>query len=270
VVHIPLTDDERWQAVQNRDSRYDGQFVTAVRTTGIYCRPSCAARPHRRNVTFYDTPQQAEAAGFRACKRCKPDQAGAASVSHGKGGKGMTIRFMIEASSPGYVLVGATERGLCSVMLGDSPAALIEVLHDEYPAARIEPAADVRQAASAVLRSLSGDPARIDLPLDVRATPFQQQVWDALRRIPYGETRTYSQIAREIGRPDAVRAVASACAANQVALVIPCHRVIREDGTLGGFRWGLERKRALLDQERAGTSSSPVPAPGQAYPVTTN
>jgi AraC family transcriptional regulator of adaptative response/methylated-DNA-[protein]-cysteine methyltransferase len=251
VTHIPLTDSERWQAVQNRDRRCDGRFVTAVRTTRIYCRPSCAARPHRQNVTFFDTPQQAEAAGFRACKRCKPDQPDSWAAPNRKGGRDMRIHYAIEPCALGYVLVGATERGTCSVMLGDSPAALVEALHDDYPHAVIEPASGgLSDSMRAVLHSLDhGDPARIDVPLDIYGTDFQRRVWDALRQIPTGETRTYTQIARQIGKPDAVRAVASACAANQVALVIPCHRVIREDGTLGGYKWGLDRKQALLQQE---------------------
>jgi AraC family transcriptional regulator of adaptative response/methylated-DNA-[protein]-cysteine methyltransferase len=240
-----LTNDERWQAVANRDHSYDGRFVTAVKTTGIYCRPSCSARPHRKNVEFYDTPAQAEAAGYRACKRCKPDQE---QLPYGKGGKNMSIHYAIEPCSLGYVLVGVTARGVCSVMLGDSPTQLVDALYDEYPAAIITPDDDLSEPVNTVLRYMEG--ASFDLPLDVQATPFQQQVWDALRAIPYGDTRTYTEIAREIGKPDAVRAVANACAANQVALVIPCHRVVREDGTLGGYKWGLERKRALLHQER--------------------
>ena len=243
-----MNDNERWQAVTNRDQNYDGRFVTAVKTTGIYCRPSCSARPLRKNVEFYDTPQQAEVAGFRACKRCKPGQE--LLIRYGKGGKGMSIRYAIEPCALGYVLVGVTARGICSVMLGDSPALLVDALYDEYPAAVITPDDDLSEPVNAVLRYMEGQAANFDLPLDIQATAFQQRVWDALREIPYGVTRTYTEIAREIGKPDAVRAVASACAANQVALVIPCHRVIRGDGTLGGYKWGLERKRALLEQER--------------------
>jgi AraC family transcriptional regulator of adaptative response/methylated-DNA-[protein]-cysteine methyltransferase len=243
-----LNDTERWQAVLNRDRRYDGRFVTAVKTTGIYCRPSCPSRhPYRHNVDFYDTPERAAAAGFRPCKRCKPDQA---QLTYGKGGKGTSIRYAIEPCTLGYVLIGTTERGVCSVMLGDSPALLVEALYDEYPAAVITPDDDLSEPIDAVLRYLEGNPVRIDLPLDVRATAFQQRVWDALRDIPYGVTHTYTEIAREIGKPEAVRAVANACAANQVALIIPCHRVVREDGTLGGYKWGIERKCALLNQER--------------------
>lgn len=239
-----MNDNERWQAVVNRDRNYDGRFVTAVKTTGIYCRPSCSARPHRQNVVFYDTSEQAEAAGFRACKRCQPDQLTA---------NGTTIRYAIESCALGYVLVAMTRRGLCSVMLDDSPLALVDALQDEYPAATITPDdEDLHEPMSAVLRYLDGDAARIDLPLDIQATAFQWRVWEALRAIPYGVTRTYTDIAREIGSPAAVRAVASACAANQVALVIPCHRVIRGDGTLGGYKWGLERKRSLLERECAG------------------
>ncbi|HUN04987.1 MAG TPA: bifunctional DNA-binding transcriptional regulator/O6-methylguanine-DNA methyltransferase Ada [Aggregatilineales bacterium] len=345
---IPITlDEQRWQAVIDRDASQDRQFVFAVRTTGVYCRPSCKCRqPLRQNVHFYDSPAQAEAAGFRACKRCAPDRlafeaeigarvcafidahlderltldrlgeavglspahlqrvfkqvtgvsprqyvevrrigqlkanlregqpiaaalydAGFSSSSrvyeesgaklgmtpaaYRKGGAGMHIRYTISECPLGYLLVGATERGLCAVSLGDSPAAVEQWLQTDYPQAELEQAdAGLAAVVEQLVRHLAGDLPHLDLPLDVQATAFQLRVWEALRQIPYGETRSYAQVAQALGEPTAARAVARACASNRVALVIPCHRVVRGDGDLSGYRWGVKRKAALLATER--------------------
>jgi AraC family transcriptional regulator of adaptative response/methylated-DNA-[protein]-cysteine methyltransferase len=345
---------ELWNAVLSRDASQDGTFVFAVRSTGIYCRPSCPARrPRKEQVSFFQIPEAAEQAGFRACRRCHPRRAltadpqielvrrichaidehneepvtlktlstetgvsahhlqrtfkdvmgitprqyaetrrlqqfksrikGGASVTeamydagygssrslyekssarlgmtpatYGRGGRGMRIIYTIAGCSLGRVLVAATERGVCSVALGDSDAELTAALFAEYPNASI----DSRDTAispslnlwlSKVLEHLSGKSPRIDLPLDIQATAFQWRVWEELQQIPLGSTRSYQEIAKAIGKPKAVRAVASACAGNHVALVIPCHRVIRENKELGGYRWGLDRKRELLETER--------------------
>jgi AraC family transcriptional regulator, regulatory protein of adaptative response / methylated-DNA-[protein]-cysteine methyltransferase len=344
---LQLDHDDCYAAVVARDSRYDGRFVTAVRTTHIYCRPSCPARtPHRKNVTFYATPAEAESAGFRACKRCQPDQqafeaqvaadacryieehlserltlddlgaavnlspqhfqrvfkratgispkqyiearrtealkirlkageqvttalydAGYSSSSrvyeradgnlgmtpaaYRKGGQGMRMHFTITACSLGYMLVAATERGISVVRLDDAPDTLEAGLYSDYPAADIQP--DDGQLATwveAILDYLSGDEPHLELPLDIRATAFQWRVWQTLKTIPYGETRSYSEVAAALGNPKAVRAVAKACADNPTALVIPCHRVVGKDGSLAGYRWGLARKATLLEQEK--------------------
>ncbi len=340
-------DEQRWQAVMHRDASQDGQFVFAVQTTGVYCRPSCKCRqPLRQNVHFYDSPAQAEAAGFRACKRCTPDRlafeaeigarvcafidahlderltldrlgeavglspahlqrvfkqvtgvsprqyvearrvgqlkanlregqpiasalydAGFSSSSrvyedagaklgmtpaaYRKGGAGMHIRYTISECPLGYLLVGATERGLCAVSLGDSPAAVEAWLNTDYPQAELEQAdAGLTAVVEQLVRHLAGELPHLDLPLDVQATAFQLRVWEALRQIPYGQTRSYAQVAQALGEPTAARAVARACASNRVALVIPCHRVVRGDGDLSGYRWGVKRKAALLATER--------------------
>lgn len=345
-----MDDDRRWQAVLARDRTYNGRFVYAVRSTGIYCRPTCPSkRPGREQVTFFAQPEEAERHGFRPCRRCRPCDAGeegeAALVravcraidrdaeeppalarlaeevglsphhlqrvfkratgitphqyaearrldqlktrlqdgddvttalyaagygsssrlysqapahlgmtpaTYRKGGMGMTIAFTVAPCSFGYVLVAGTERGICAVSLGDAPGELEAALHEEYPAATIR-CGDHELSAwvEAVLQYLAGEITRLDLPLDVQTTAFKWRVWQALRDIPYGTTRSYSQVAAAIGQPAAVRAVARACATNPVALVVPCHRVVREDGHLGGYRWGIARKQALLGQEQA-------------------
>jgi AraC family transcriptional regulator of adaptative response/methylated-DNA-[protein]-cysteine methyltransferase len=348
-----------WQAVETRDSRFDGKFVYAVRSTGVYCRPSCPSRrPLRAGVVFFTAPQAAEREGFRACRRCggRRDVAGENRVrricryiderdrldaddetritlaalaaefkmspfhlqrifkramgvspreyaearrlglwkSHArkgqdvttalyeagygsssrlyekaasrlgmtpaiyrKGGAGMKIEYVIADCPLGRLLVGFTERGVSAVYLGDKDAALESELREEYPRAEVHRAMGRRVVwVNALLEYLSGKaPAKdgqqqANLPLDLAATAFQLRVWEELRRIPYGATRTYSQIARRLGKPTAARAVARACAANPVALTVPCHRVVREDGGLAGYRWGLKRKQALLAQER--------------------
>jgi AraC family transcriptional regulator of adaptative response/methylated-DNA-[protein]-cysteine methyltransferase len=345
-----MNEERCWQAFYARDKAADGQFVVAVRSTRIYCRPSCPSRrPKRENVLFFSAPPAAEQAGYRACLRCRPKQDGApqeqialvqqvcrvieqhpesalslealgaevsmspfhmqrtfkrvlgitprqysdahrlgrlkerlkegATVTHalyevgygstsrlyeqaharlgmtpatyGKGGKGMQIHYTVAPCALGHVLVAMTERGICMVSLGESEASLEQELANDYPAAERQRADDQTHAwVSAILDYLNGRAPSLDLPLDVQATAFQGQVWQALQAIPAGSTRTYSQLAEAIGHPKAARAVGNACANNPVSLVIPCHRAIREDGSLGGYRWGLERKQRLLAQER--------------------
>lgn len=343
-----LDPEEAWTAVLARDPRRADGLLYAVTTTGVYCRPGCASRtPRRENVRFFATPAEAEAAGFRACRRCRPDrdrpsaaragverareyleahldetvtlerlaravhvsayhlqrtfkrylgltpreyvearraerlkerlregdtvsratfEAGYGSASrvyeqagprlgmtpgaYRGGGRGERIRFATAETPLGRVLVAATARGVCAVALGDDEAALEDGLRREYPRARIEPAADgLREWVEAIASSLDGAAEPLPVPLDVRATAFQQRVWKALREIPYGSTRSYREVAEAIGQPAAARAVARACASNPAALVIPCHRVVRGDGAPGGYRWGAERKRRLLERE---------------------
>jgi AraC family transcriptional regulator of adaptative response/methylated-DNA-[protein]-cysteine methyltransferase len=337
-----------WRATVSRDARADGTFVLAVRTTHIYCRPSCPARrPLRRNVVFFRTKEEAKQQGFRACLRCKPDeiagpialveratrqlaesredtvrfgemartlgttpatlrraflqvtglrprelaealrlarfkkllragkniadalyetgygsssrvyersnaQLGMTPSTYRKGGIGMRIGYSIAKSTLGKVLVGATERGVSAVYLGDAEAKLVEELRDEYPRAELVAADDsFERWVREIVQRVEGKPPRVELPLDLQATAFQRRVWQELQRIPAGTTRTYSQVARAVGNPKAVRAVARACATNPVSIVVPCHRVIREDGNLAGYRWGLSRKEQLLAQEKS-------------------
>jgi AraC family transcriptional regulator, regulatory protein of adaptative response / methylated-DNA-[protein]-cysteine methyltransferase len=347
--HTALTDDDaRWQAFLERDPRHDGAFIVAVTTTRIYCRPSCPARrPLRQNVVFFPVPEAAQSAGFRACRRCQPDevapqrrmvaevcayidthldepltleslgeasgvsphhlqrtfkrvlgisprayadqqrmsalkaqlreqdevtralydagfgsssrlyerapgQLGMTPGTYRRGGKGMQISYTLLDVPLGRMLVGATERGVCAVYLGDTDVELEAALVREYPAAQVErDGADFAHWVQAIVAHLRGEQPHLDLPLDLQATAFQRRVWDALRAIPFGATRTYAEIAGLLGQPSATRAVARACATNPVSIVIPCHRVVRGDGSLAGYRWGLERKHALLEQERA-------------------
>ncbi len=338
-----------WNAVLNHDRRYDGRFVYAVSSTHIYCRPSCPSRrPARHRVTFFPSPQQAEAGGFRACLRCRPqsDQgslpdrrieqarqyldaradetvslrrladhvglspfhlqrafqrslglspkayqdakrierfstllhrgesvtsatyaAGFGSSSrvaehasrvlgmtpsaYRSGGKGVTLRYATARTPVGRALIAGTERGVASVSLGDSKEDLIAVLKEEYPHAKLshDPKGLKRQIR-ALLQYFYGHRLPDAFPLDVQATAFQRKVWAALQKIPRGSTRTYREIACEIGQPTAARAVARACATNPLAVAVPCHRVVREDGHLAGYRWGLEKKKRLLALER--------------------
>ena len=346
-----LTDDERWQAVLARDRKYDGAFVYAVESTGIYCRTGCPSRrPNRSRVRFFPLPAAAEQAGFRACRRCKPREAvrrdphvllaertcrllesgrggrvtlaslarglgvsaphlqrvfsrvtgisprayadqlragrmraslkGGTTVSRAlydagygspsrvyegrsagfgmtpatlaRGGAGERINFAVAESGLGQVLVAATPRGLCFVTLGDSERAVEQALAAEFPRAlRIRDDRALVAEVKEVLARVAGREPHADLPFDVRATAFQRQVWDALRKLPAGTTISYSGLARRIGRPSAVRAVASAVAANPVAVLVPCHRVVREDGKVGEYRWGADRKVRLLNAEKA-------------------
>ena len=342
------TDDERWDAVQRRAPDADGVFYYSVRSTGVYCRPSCAARPAlRRNVAFHDSCAQAEAAGFRPCLRCQPHlpplaerqaalvaqacrlidaseealQLDALAASAGlsrfhfhrvfkahtgitprayaaarraerlkaglqhdasvtetlyaagfgsssrlyeastgllgmtpgawrRGGQGAVIRFALADCSLGAVLVASTDQGICAILLDDDPAVLLRDLQDRFPRAELLGADSSYEATVARVIALVEAPGLgLDLPLDVRGTAFQQRVWQALREVPAGSTVSYAELARRIGAPQGARAVAGACAANALAIAIPCHRVVRNDGVLSGYRWGVERKQALLDRE---------------------
>ena len=347
--------DLRWKALAGRDRAADGTFVYAVTSTGVYCRPSCPSRrPRADRVRFFDTTHEARQAGFRACKRCRPDTVGVgqpgvesvrrvsaylathadetvtlnqlarvASMSPhhlqrrfkalvgvspreyqaamranrlraslhdgrdvtsaiydagygspsrvyessptGKGmslsnyrrhGAGMRIAYSIIASPIGRVLVAATEHGVCAVKIGDSDASLVRDLKREYAAADINADEQPRREwVTAIANHLRGHQPSLDLPIDVTATAFQWKVWRALQRIPAGETRAYADVARSIGQPRAVRAVASACAKNPVALVVPCHRVVPSAGGVGRYRWGSGRKSALLARENAGVKN---------------
>lgn len=344
------SDEQLWQAVLARDAQFDGIFVMAVKSTGIYCRPSCPARrPRRDRVTFFRLPEAAEQAGFRACLRCHPKRArlvdpqvemvqrtcryiesqdestvtlaalsehvgisafhlqrvfksvmgisprqytdafriarfkqrvresgsvagamydagfgsssrlyeraptelGMTPATYGRGGRGAVINYTTAESPMGFLLVAGTKKGLCAVKLADSEANLEAELRDEFPAADLQRNDSAfRQPLHDLLAYLKGKQPRLDLPLDIQATAFQWQVWEHLRMIPYGQTKSYGQVAKAMGQPKAVRAVARACATNPVALVIPCHRVIREDRNLGGYRWGLARKKKLLENEK--------------------
>lgn len=342
--------DPRWASVVARRTAADGTFYYSVRTTGVYCRPSCAARQARpENVRFHATREEAERAGFRPCKRCKPDQASlieqhaervtqacrlietsdrvpsleslareaglsvfhfhrvfkgvtgltprgyaiahrgrrvrhalarsstvtraiydAGYASHGRfygeadqmlgmtptdfrsGGANTEIRFAIGECSLGSILVARSDVGVCAILLGDDAEMLVRELEDKFPRATlIGGDADFEQLVARVVGFVEAPALGLDLPLDVRGTAFQQRVWQALRDIPAGSTATYTEIANRIGAPTSVRAVAAACAANTLAIAIPCHRVVRHDGGLAGYRWGVERKRALLDREAA-------------------
>lgn len=338
-----------WDAVVTHDRSFDGRFVYAVSSTHIYCRPSCPSRrPARHRVRFFPSPQQAEAAGFRACLRCQPQSAQGslpdrrierarryldahadetvtlhrlagqvelspfhlqrafqqtlglspkayqdgkrierftALLKHGasvttatyeagfgsssrvaervsgalgmtpsayrSGGKGVTLRYATARTAVGHVLIAGTERGVVSVSLGDSERDLVALLKEAYPQATLsrDPNGMKRQI-QALLQGLNGSALLDSISLDVQGTAFQRKVWKALQNIPRGSTRTYREIAREIGQPTAARAVARACATNSIAVAIPCHRVVREDGNLAGYRWGLEKKKRLLALER--------------------
>jgi len=337
-----------WQIVGSRDTSFDQTFVVAVRSTGIFCRPSCSARrPKREHVVFLPGPREAQAAGFRPCLRCKPLEAWddpwpervrracemlesegelvpplteisselgvsqhqlrrafrrilgvtpqqflqarrASRLKHGlrnghsvtralydagygsssrlyeaasgelgmtpgtyrRGGEGMAIRYRRLDSPLGRVLIAATARGVCAVKFGESDEELLGALEREYPAAALEPDdSALGEWAGEIARHLNGRQPRLDVPLDVQATAFQARVWRALQATPFGTTRTYGEIAREIGQPTAQRAVAQACGQNPVAVLIPCHRIVAANG-LGGYGGGIERKRKLLEMER--------------------
>ena len=242
---------DRWAAVVERDAGADGSFYYAVATTGVYCRSSCAARLARReNVAFHDTCADAERAGFRPCKRCRPNET--PEAERRVGDIDMTIRFAAGECALGAILVAATDRGVCAILLGDDPDTLARDLEDRFPNANlIGGDADFEQSVAKAVAFVNKPTAGLDLRLDVRGTAFQSRVWQALREIPTGETASYSDVATRIGSPKAARAVAQACASNPIAVAIPCHRVVRSDGGLSGYRWGAERKRALLAREAA-------------------
>ncbi len=349
-MNTALKDDQLWQAVMAKDARFDGQFVFAVSSTGVYCRPSCPSRrAHRERVKFFELPEAAEQAGFRACLRCQPRRArvldpqielvqrvcrllnsndseslklaelasqagvspfhlqrtfkrvmgisprqylaarkidnfktlvrkgesvttslyesgfnsssrlyenaaeelGMTPATYSRGGRGMDISYTIAASPMGRLLVAVTERGVCALRMADNDAELEKDLRDEFPNAELKrDDSALRESVQKIVNHLENNEPRLDLPLDIQATAFQRQVWEQLRSIPYGETVSYGDVAKALGKPGAVRAVGRACATNPVALVIPCHRVVREDKTLGGYRWGLDRKKKLLEHER--------------------
>ena len=238
------TDQDRWSAVVERDAGANGIFYYSVATTGVYCLPSCAARlALRKNVAFHNTPAEAEQAGFRACKRCRPSQAGQAGVS---------IRFATGECVLGTVLVAATDRGICAILFGDDSGALERELKDRFAkATMVRGDEDVAAIVTKVTDNIESPQFDFELQLDLHGTAFQQKVWQALREIPVGETASYAAVAKRIGSPTAARAVARACASNPIAIAVPCHRVVRNDGGLSGYRWGVERKQALLEREAA-------------------
>ncbi len=343
-------DRDRWAAVVRRDPNADGRFYYSVRTTGVYCRPSCASRLARReNVRFHATREEVEGAGFRPCKRCRPNEpalteqrtasvakacrmieaaedvpslgvlAEAAGMSRfhfhrvfktvtgvtpkayaaahrarrvrdelsrtdtvteaiygagfnsssrfyamasevlgmtptdfRSGGDGTSIRFAVGECSLGSILVATTEKGICAILLGHDPERLARDLQDRFPKARlIGGDMGFEQLVATVVAFVEAPGLGLNLPLDVRGTAFQRRVWQALREIPAGSTTTYAKLAQRIGAPKAMRAVAQACASNAIAVAIPCHRVVRSNGALSGYRWGVKRKRALLDREAA-------------------
>ncbi len=344
-----MQEEEYWQAVLQRDKQADGEFVYAVRSTGIYCKPTCPSRkPSREQVAFFEQTEAAEQAGFRACRRCQsesksdvqveliqkacrlieqhldeplrleqfaaeiglspsyaqrlfkrvmgisprqyaeaqrlervksqlkgdrsvtstvyeagyssssrfyertPEQLGMTPTVYKRGGAGMHINYTIADSPLGRLLVAATRRGVCHIGLHESDEVLEGSLKHEYPAAEIQlDQTGLGLWVEVLIQHLRGQQPHLDLPIDIRATAFQWRVWQELCAIPYGETRSYSEIASAIGHPTARRAVAQACAHNPVPLIVPCHRVVRSDGGQGGYRWGVERKSQLLEQEAA-------------------
>lgn len=278
-----LTDEARWQAVQSRDPAADGHFVYAVRTTGVYCRPSSSARlPKRENVEFFGNAAAAEDAGYRPSRRARrlreelsvptasvtdaiyeagfnsnsrfyetaEQLLGMRARDYRAGGVGAVIRFAVAQCSLGALLVAQSQRGICAILLGDDPDALVRDLQDEFPKAQlIGGDGDFEQLLAQVVGFIEAPSLGLYFPLDVRGTAFQQRVWQALREVPPGVTVSYADIAERIGAPKAVRAVANACGANAIAVAIPCHRVVRRDGDMAGYRWGVERKRELLRRE---------------------
>ena len=233
-------DDARWDALRAKDRAAEGAFYIGVRTTGVYCVASCGGRPLRQNVAFHATREDARAAGLRACLRCKPDL------------NRETLRWAVGETSLGLALVARSEVGLRLLTLGDDAEALRRDLEKRFKHARIVPDAEGLAADLKAVADLVDHPGQaLDLPIDARGTELQKAVWAALREIPPGRTASYADIARAIGQPTAARAVAQACGANPLAVITPCHRVVRADGGLSGYRWGVERKRALLAREAA-------------------
>ena len=343
-----ILQDRRWASLVNRDRNADGTFFYSVTSTGVYCRPSCGARtPRPENVQFHTTPEEAETAGFRACKRCKPKELNHASEAAARvakvcrviessastpslqalaelagmsrfhfhrtfksitgitpaqyasahrmarmreslersktvtdaiydagfnsssrfyegtnralgmtptefrtGGRNAEIYFAIGECSMGSILAAQTERGVCAILIGDDAEQLVRDLQDRFPNAKlVGDASEYQDLVAKVVGLVENPKSGLELPLDIRGTAFQKRVWKALQQIPPGTTASYSEIAKKIGMPKALRAVAHACGSNSVAIAIPCHRVIRNDGSLARYRWGVERKRALLERE---------------------
>jgi AraC family transcriptional regulator of adaptative response/methylated-DNA-[protein]-cysteine methyltransferase len=341
--------NQKWSMVLARDAKADGRFVYAVKSTGVFCRPTCPSRrPKRENVEFFDSPNQAQQAGYRACRRCTPlernqqaqkveaacryiddnlditlsltaiskhvaispfhfqrmfkralgvspreyqqarragkfrqalhgdgsvteaiYEAGFSSSSRAyesipaqlgmtpsafrRGGAGVAIQYTMVATELGKLLVATTARGVCSVRFGENEGELVRELKSDFSAAEIHrDDKKLQPVANQVKQLVNGSTAPLNIPLDLRGTAFQQMVWKELRRIPAGQTRSYADVAKTIGRPKAVRAVANACASNPVALVVPCHRVVQKNGSLAGYRWGVKRKAALLQKEANG------------------
>jgi AraC family transcriptional regulator, regulatory protein of adaptative response / methylated-DNA-[protein]-cysteine methyltransferase len=241
---VATRQDPRWARVLARDASADGEFYYSVKTTGVYCRPSCASRRAKlENVLFHDSQEQARRAGLRPCKRCRPEQLRRPS-------RDSEIRHAVGESSLGSVLVAESSGGICAILLGDDPDEVMRELRTRFPVADLRASdSELAEVVARVVELIERPQTRVDLPLDLRGTAFQRRVWQALRRIPPGATSSYSDVAARIGAPKAVRAVAQACAANSLAVAIPCHRVVRRDGSLSGYRWGEERKRTLLARE---------------------
>jgi len=240
--------DPRWKAVVARDAAADGTFYYSVGTTGVYCFPSCAARLAKpENVRFHTTREEAEHAGFRPCKRCKPDRRERQRVDARE-----EIRFAIGESAVGDVLVAQSAKGISAVLLGDDRDELRRDLEQRFPdAALIEGGRELEALAEEVIGFVEVPTRGLEVSVDMRGTEFQHKVWNALRQIPAGSTVSYTEIARQIGMPNSARAVAQACAANALAVVVPCHRVVTSDGKLSGYRWGVQRKQSLLEREAA-------------------
>ena len=241
-----VADDPRWARIVARDTSADGQLWYSVSTTGVYCRPTCPSRLAKpTNVQLHDSLESTRATGLRPCKRCHPDQ-----PSKGVVGTKEEIRFTVRQTSLGAIVVASSAKGIASVLLGDETETLVRDLQDRFPNASLIGADGADEMLVARVVGLVETP-RIahGLPLDVRGTTFQTRVWQALQQIPAGKKVTYAAVARRIGLPKAVRAVARACAANKLAIAIPCHRVVRSDGSLSGYAWGVERKRVLIDRE---------------------
>lgn len=241
---IPTERDPRWADVCTRNRAADGRFVYCVRTTGVYCRPSCGARrPLPANVRFHDTPADAQRAGFRACRRCRPDRD--APSAHAA-----PLRFAVGDSSLGLVLVAEGDAGIRAILLGDDAGELVRELQSQAPGTPLSiDAGGVQHTLADVVDCIEAPHLCLQRALDLRGTPFQQQVWRSLREIPAGTTVSYGELARRLGMPRAARAVAAACAANVLAVAVPCHRVVAGTGALSGYRWGVARKRTLLQRE---------------------
>lgn len=244
----PTARDPRWKAVVGRTAAADGTFFYSVSTTGVYCMPSCPARLAKpEHVRFHASREDAELAGFRPCKRCKPDLRDTMRPRSSE-----AIHYAIIPCSLGHVLIALSAHGIIALLLSADAEGLRDDLADRFPAASlVEGGAGLDAVAAQVVAFVDSPAHELQVPLDIRGTAFQQSVWGVILKIPAGSTATYTEIARRLGTPRAARAVAQACAANALAIVVPCHRVVRSDGSLSGYRWGVHRKRALLEREAA-------------------